>query len=282
MEFIITTDLTAIPERIEFNAQELRAELEPKLAHYNNLVVTADSIKAAKEDKAKLNALLSAAEDTRKRLKKQCMAPYEEFEKEYKQIYELIKAPIDSIDGQINVFKEQYKQEKYAAIQQHFESAMEECGFGENAVVLDKILNPKWANTTMKLDSIKAEITETLQQIMSDALEIGRLYQDVPCFAAIMDRFFEHYDKGQALAYAVTLTQQEQKVQSPSPAKQPEAAKPPAAQPVHTQEKTHTGAFRVFGTKSQIAAIGSYMRQIGVKYEIIKETKKEDKNNDSK
>ena len=48
MEFIISTDLAVIPQKIEFNFDEIKAKIAPKLDYYTNLVVTEDSKKAVR------------------------------------------------------------------------------------------------------------------------------------------------------------------------------------------------------------------------------------------
>ena len=54
-ELVMKTDLQkAIPQAIEFNYDELKKQLPERLAYYKNLVVTEDSIKSAKADKATL------------------------------------------------------------------------------------------------------------------------------------------------------------------------------------------------------------------------------------
>ena len=73
MEIKVITDLSVIPHEIDFNSEELKSELIPKLEFYKNLVVTEDSIKDAKSDRAKLNKLKSAFEDKRKEMKKICI-----------------------------------------------------------------------------------------------------------------------------------------------------------------------------------------------------------------
>lgn len=46
-----------IPEKIEFNYQELKSEIETKLELYNSLVYQEKDLKTAKSDKANLNRL---------------------------------------------------------------------------------------------------------------------------------------------------------------------------------------------------------------------------------
>ena len=66
---------------IEWNYEELKAELSQKLEQYKGLVYTEDQIKEAKADRAKLNALATAIDGKRKELKKQCLQPYEQFKR---------------------------------------------------------------------------------------------------------------------------------------------------------------------------------------------------------
>ena len=101
MEFKIITDLSVLPQVIETNGEELKAWLSEKLTQYNALVVTPETIKAAKDDKAKLTKLRAALEERRKEVKRQCMAPYEDFERKYKELLALIDEPIGKIDTQI-------------------------------------------------------------------------------------------------------------------------------------------------------------------------------------
>ena len=75
MEFLIKTDLSVMPEKIDFNFDEMKTELSEKLEKYNALVVTEDSIKDAKSDRANLNKLKTAIDDKRKEIKKLCLAP---------------------------------------------------------------------------------------------------------------------------------------------------------------------------------------------------------------
>ena len=59
MELIFKTAEVNLPLSIA-NLEQLKADLLPRLEKYKNLVVTEDSIKAAKYDKAALNKLKKA------------------------------------------------------------------------------------------------------------------------------------------------------------------------------------------------------------------------------
>ena len=113
MELIIKTDLQAFPAVIEYNHEELKSELSEQLQKYKNIVVTEDSIKEFKADKANLNRLKTALEDKRKEVKKQCLQPYENFEKNIKELIALIEEPIKVIDSQLKEIESKKKEEKY-------------------------------------------------------------------------------------------------------------------------------------------------------------------------
>ncbi len=282
MEFIITTDLTAIPRHIAFNADQLRAELKEKLDYYNALVVTPDSIREAKADKAKLNQLKAAMEEKRKELKRTCMAPYTAFEVEYKSILSLIEEPIRSIDTQIKAFENAEKQEKYNKLKQYFANCMASMP-GEVPIVFDRILNPKWANKTMKQDALEQEIRDTVRRIRDEEAELRQLYTDSPHLTAVMNRYSETYDRDAALAYGAVLAQQ-QRAAAPVPQQRQsmqqgqngvqearQTVQPCMEQPFREDPQPRiSGTFRVTGTRAQIAALRDFMKQSGIEFEIVR------------
>ena len=121
MELILKTDVRAsVPEIIEFNYEELQAYLGERLEKYRTLVVAEDGIKAAKSDRAALNKLRSALEDSRKGVKADCLRPYESFEVKIKALTGMIEGAIQNIDTQVKGFEEAKKQEKRAKIEAFF------------------------------------------------------------------------------------------------------------------------------------------------------------------
>ena len=67
-----------------------------------------------------------------------------------------LKLPsVIAIDTQIKEFEEIKKQEKYNELKTYFNENVKELA---EIVLFDKILNPKWANVTIKTDTLKNEI----------------------------------------------------------------------------------------------------------------------------
>ncbi len=210
MELIIKTDLQAFPAVIEYNHEELKSELSEQLQKYKNIVVTEDSIKEFKADKANLNRLKTALEDKRKEVKKQCLQPYENFEKNIKELIALIEEPIKVIDSQLKEIESKKKEEKANEIEKIY---YDNIGKFEQLVPLDKIFHSKWLNTTYKLNDITLEIKEVYSNIENGLQIIEGLNTEFK--QEIKDKFFETLDITKALSENVRLKElrEEQKEQ---------------------------------------------------------------------
>ena len=194
MELIIKTDLQTFPAVIEYNHEELKAELSKQLEKYNNIVVTEDCVKEFKADKANLNRLKTALEDKRKEIKKQCLQPYENFEKNIKELVALIEKPIQLIDSQLKEIDSKNKEQKINDIEKIYH---ENIGRFKELVPFEKIYNCKWLNTTYKLENIALEIQKIQSDLESGLQIIEGL--DTSFKQEIKDKFFETLDISQAL-----------------------------------------------------------------------------------
>ena len=291
MEFKLITDLTQLPQVVEFNAEELKAELEEKLTYYTNLVVTEDAIREAKSDRAKLSKLRDVIDTKRKEVKKACLAPYEAFETQCREIIGMISEPIASIDEQIKVFDQKELDAKHAELEKHFASAMVGCDL---PIELDKILNPKWQNKTMKIDSLRKEITECIDQIKDDVNGIKYAYGSTPHLDAVLKCYYSGYDAGAAHVYANQLIDAQHKREEEQRKRDEEqqarnAQQPPVepvqhepsnvtiaqVEPVQSQsdtsqsERIYTCRFQVKGTREQIRSARDHMIQIGLHIESV-------------
>lgn len=279
MDLLIKTDLNTIPASIDFNFEEVRTELEDKLTYYKNLVVTADGIKAAKADKAKLNKLAAAIDERRKEVKAMCLAPYADFETKCKDLVSLIKAPVAAIDTQVKAFEDLEKKKKYAELQLYFDGEVRELS---ELVTLDKIINPKWGNVTAKIDTLKNEIGDTLDRIRTDLNTINQQYADVPYKAAILTEYCKKYDLSKTLVYAAQLAF-EVKAQDKALKSAPETVSKPAdvtPEPVPgvlpgceknvVTETVGSVAFEVTCTRSQLLKLRDYMTSNGIVFHVVK------------
>lgn len=179
------------PEVIDFNFEELKEEITNKSAFYKNMVYTDETIKDAKSDRALLNKFKTALEDKRKEVKKQCLEPYNQFEKQIKELVAIIDEPVKLIGEQITEFEDREKAEKHEQIIELFNKA----GF-QSFVTLEQIFDPKWLNKSVSLKSIEEELTNTVYRIGHDVTTINSLKEY--SFEAL-----EHYKKTLDLASAI-------------------------------------------------------------------------------
>lgn len=160
----------AIPEKISFNYEELKAELTEKVAFYETLVYTDDQVKDAKADRATLNKLKKTLNDERIRREKEYMQPFNEFKAQVNEIIGIIDKPIAVIDKQVKEFEDQKKANKQKDIEELF------AGMGfQSFVTLEKIWDPKWLNASVSMKSIEEQMRARMYQIGDDVLTLHNL-----------------------------------------------------------------------------------------------------------
>jgi hypothetical protein len=157
---------------IDFNFDELKKEITNALEKYQGRVYSDESIKDAKSDRATLNKFKEALESKRKEVKKQCLAPYEAFEKKIKELTALVDEPILAIDGQVKSYEQAKKDEKKAAITEYYEAHI---GDLAPLLPLERVFNEKWLNATVKINAAQEEIDALISRIALDLQTISGL-----------------------------------------------------------------------------------------------------------
>ena len=302
MEFIMKTDLKQMPDKIEFNYEEMKAEFSKKLVHYNTLVVTEDSIRDAKADKAALNKLKEAIETRRKEIKKTYLLPYENLEKQCKELVAMIDAPVKSIDGQIAVFDQKLQDEKWKQISEYYNTEVKEL---KDLVPLEKIVSSKWKNKTESLESVNNAIGDTLERIRGELETISTLHS--PYEQQIKDVYLNDFNLSKALMEQKRLEERQKQIeemerQKEERRKQAEEAERKrqeeqqraaqnVSEPVIEAKKEspvqavaedtpatptapitpkYSATFKVTGTQTQLQALSAFMKKYNINYEVIK------------
>ena len=202
MEFkIYNPDENSFIQAIEWNNEEIKAELKEKLELYKNLVYTDEQISEAKADRAKLNKFVTALEDKRKELKKTCLAPYEKFEKQVKELVFMINEPIALIDTRVKSFEEEKKNKKLEEIKAYY------TGLDTDFPSFEQIYNPKWLNASVSMASIKKDIDTRLGEINKELEILENL--DKFSFEALFE-YKKNLDLSMAMSKANELRQIEE------------------------------------------------------------------------
>lgn len=157
---------------IEWNYEELKKEIAEKVQHYANMVYTDEQIKVAKADRAKLRKFVEALESKRKEIKKQCLAPYENFEKQVKEIVAVVNEPILLIDGQVKNFEDRQREEKREEIKQYWLSTEIQIPI---PLTFEQIFDEKWLNASVKMSTVQAELETKLSKIANDLSILAQL-----------------------------------------------------------------------------------------------------------
>ncbi len=160
----------SIPEVIEGNFEELKQEIARKSSDYETLVYTDEQIPEAKQDRANLNKLVKVLDDERKRIKKECLKPYENVEPKFKELEGIVNRAITNIDGQVKGHEEKKKSEKKEAIQDHFSKIA-----FPYWVKFEMIFNERWLNSSVSMKSVQTEIEEICAKIEADLATLENL-----------------------------------------------------------------------------------------------------------
>lgn len=160
---------------IDWNYDELKAELVKKLEQYKGLVYTEDQIKEAKADRAKLNALATAIDGKRKEIKKQCLQPYEQFEAQIKDLLAVIKEPVALIDSQIKGYEEEKKAKKLEEVKALFEKLKDAAGEELEFVGFEQIFEDKFLNASLSLKMVETVISNKFNSIKCNLKTIADL-----------------------------------------------------------------------------------------------------------
>lgn len=244
---LVVSPIEAIPS-LTSNIDELKSVLEVSLKKYQNLVVTEDGIKDAKEDRANLNKLKKSISDERITQKKMFLAPFEEFETKCKEVEKLINDTSSSIDVQIKAFDEAEKEAKRKEIEDIY---ILNIGDYSKLIPLAKIYDSKWENKTFKLKDVEVAIKyikESADIHLKQIEELGSEFTQ-----QLKDKYFETLDITAVLAENTRLIQQKKYLEELK-AKEEEV------------DETVSIVFRVEATREQLKALGKYMQENGIRY----------------
>lgn len=273
---IISPQENGFVREIQWNHEELKTEIAEKMQEYKTLTFTEDSIKEAKADRAKLNKLKSAFDDERKRIKKLCMAPYDTFEKQVKELIALIDEPIQLIDAQIKEVEQLKRDEKRKAIEELFSGI----GF-QSFVTLEAIWDEKWLNATVSMGKIEEQMKSRMYQIADEVYTIHNLpefsFESLEVYKNTLD-LNKAIQEGKRLSEIqkrkMEYEEEQRRKQEESQKAIPEACEEQQREKAEEKDQTSMDQadeilhldFRVWGTRDQLLALRNYMNENHLKF----------------
>ena len=149
--------------KINWNFEELKTALATEMKKYTGIVFDDDSIADAKKTVAYLRKLKESVEDRRKDVKKKCLEPYNEMEKQAKELTQLIDEPINTIAKQVKDYEEEQKKKKKEEILAYMAEVFAELPETVASKLKSKIYDSKWEN--------KSTTKKTWQDAVNTAFE---------------------------------------------------------------------------------------------------------------
>ena len=147
---------------LNWNFEELNAQLDEQLEKYRGLTFTDDQMPEAKKTRAALNKVATEINNRKISVKKEFCAPYEQFEAQAKVLINKIKDVSGAIDLQVKDYEESKKEEKRKRIEAWWAEN------GRHTVELEKIWKDSWLNTTCSDEKWKRELEAEKVRISND------------------------------------------------------------------------------------------------------------------
>lgn len=283
---LVVSPIQEIPA-ITSNIEALKDVLEVELKKYQQLVVTEDGLRQAKDDRANLNKLKKNISEERIAQRRMFLKPFEEFETKCKQIEKLIDDTAYSIDSQVKAFEEREKAEKRKEIAKIY---LDNIGDYGHLIPLENIFDNRWLNKSFKLKDVEVAIRD-IRNNADIALKKIKEF-DSEFENQLIHKYFENLNMNDVYAEKIRLDQQkkaleelEKKKRAEELAKEiplseseveedyiqtaeviAEETQELMAQETVTDVETITMVFKVVCTRDQLTALGEYMRSHGIKY----------------
>lgn len=281
LEIYSPTQAQPLPP-VEWNYAELKQWVSDGLEAYRGRVYTEDTVTEAKRDRATLNKLAQAIEDRRREIKAVYLAPYDQFEKQAKELVEMVKNQSREIDAQIKTYDRQRREEKLARIKIELYAPM--IGDLAEAIPYEKLHDPKWLNVTVSMTAVSEALAAKIESIRSGFAALHKL--DVPpdVLHQIHTEFAKDFDLAAAIAAKDRILEEKKHMlefsrhlEAQSAASSEETSsdmeQPPAVEKAAEVRKTPTDDepvmqldFRAWVTRSQMLALREFLNTNNIKY----------------
>ena len=163
---------------ITTNFNEVKQALTEQMEIYKELEVTEDNKTERKKDIATLRKMIKAVNNKRIEAKKECLKPYEIFEKQASELVDIINQPITTLDSQVKEFEDKQRLKKIAEINKIFDETILTYEDLVDEIGITEIYDSKWENVATSMKSIKEDIKARLDKIQADVTLIKSMPSD--------------------------------------------------------------------------------------------------------
>lgn len=258
------------------NYDELIAYAQEQVAPYAGMVVTDDQVGAAKDIVARMRKVAKAASDLRIRTEREHAAKIALTVKQLKEISDTFTTAAAKIDGQVKEITNQRKAAKLEELRQYFLSIV---GIAGKYIDFEDVLDEKWGNVTVPIETAKEQIDETVKDFQSATLAVESLEADPTIKAAVQNEFKRTKSLAKAIQLRSTLEQMA-KAQQREREEREAAAKAAEIKPQESTETLTPGqpkeeppaeevweiTFTVTATKRKFMALREFLVKNGMEY----------------
>lgn len=277
-------------QRIDWNFEELKAEISAAAHDYEVSVYSDDTIKAAKADRAKLNKFVDALNGKRTEIRKKLLEPDERFGREVKELTGIVQRAIDNIDSQVKDYERRQKEEKKEKIREFYEENIHDLA---DILPFERVFRPEYSNASRPMKQTKEEILTLIQKVSEGLAIINEV--DSKFAGDMKEEFLRSYDLGAAMALRNRLEAEErrreeyqaqqERIRAERAArekaeaeavmdagrKQEEAVARPVSDQIAevVEEPVHIVDFRVHATAAQLGRLKVFLKENGIRYEPV-------------
>ena len=242
--------------------EKLKTEFSKALSVYKTTVYTDETIKIAKEDKAKLAKVKKVIEDQRKAFKAECMKPYDALEPQIKELVSMIEEQRTAIDEVVKDYTERQRREKEAEIRTFYNKKAHVLG-NLAEPLYTKILDEKWL-TASSGKKYQEEIQVKINEALSDICVLKAM--DSPFEETILEKYAATFSLEEAKAKHEELVIATNKAKLGNQQEKPIASTLAVKASADAMENGTLA--KIYGSKRQITQVMDFARALGVKIEL--------------
>ena len=256
---------------IESNMTDVKLFVEQLKGYYQDVKFDENTLKEAKEEKAKINKFKTEVADYRKDIIKQWKEPVDNFEKSAKEVESLLTETYDIINNQVSAYDNQKKQEKENNLRDYFKELQESTRIDfvtfENAnlnITLTATEKALKEQLRVFFDKIKTdlEIIDTMDnkiEILAEYKTNLDLKKSILVVSERKEREAEEIKRQQELAKQ--KEEESKTTTAENLSNEDEIIAPKEIKQEQEEEKKYTMTFKVSGTMEQLKELKEYLKE---------------------
>lgn len=268
---------------IESNMKEAKGYVEELNNYYKNITFTEETLKQAKEEKAKVNKFKAEVADYRKKIIAEYNKPIKVFEDTAKETEKILVETYNTINQQVAGYEEKQKQQKEQEIREYFEEYKIANGID--------FINYKQAQINVTLTASIKSLKEQAKAFIDRIIDDLKLIETQECKEEIIIEYKKSLNVSRAIQEVANrhkLLKEERKRQEELKNRQLEEAQKQADMPMkeqeiatkealnnfiveapkaEKQEEILTLSFKVRGTREKLKELKNFLMQGGYDYE---------------